>query len=247
MDYDYSRYRLRPLETLLLSGAGLILGIAINLLFFRQIAALILIPPCLFIVIRAGKKSKADKVLQSLHYHFKDAVSSIHTALRAGYSLENAIAEAYREVREMYSETDILVRELYAMCNRLKLKEPVEKLFYDLGERSGIEDIRMFAEVIIIAKRTGGNLDAILQTIWLTLCGKIDTKQEIDAAIAAKKFEQAIMSIMPAAIIAYMQMSFGDMIMVMYQSAFGHLVMGSCLAVYITAFVIGRRIVNVKL
>jgi len=139
-----------------------------------------------------------------------------------------------------------MVEEFHVMCNQLQLKVPVEDLFTDLGNRSKIEDIETFAQVIQIAKRTGGNLDQILQDIWKTLSDKIDTKHDIDAGIAAKKYEQTIMSLMPAGIILYLQLTFPTLLSEMYTSTAGNIVMSFCLAVYGAAYLLGNHIVDIE-
>ena len=40
---------------------------------------------------------------------------------------------------------------------------PLEELFMDLGERSQVEDIENFASVFYTAKRTGGDMNRVIQ------------------------------------------------------------------------------------
>ena len=74
---------------------------------------------------------------------------------------------------------------------------PVEELFSDLGERSGVEDIENFASVFKTAKRTGGDMNRVLEKVARMLGDKIDVKKEIEATLSAKKSEQMIMSLCP--------------------------------------------------
>ena len=83
----------------------------------------------------------------------------------------------------------------------------MEELFLNFGERCRIEDIENFAAVFSTAKRSGGDMDKIIQTSARMLGDKIDVKKEIEATLAAKKAEQMIMSMMPAGIILYLQLS----------------------------------------
>ncbi|MDD3278643.1 MAG: type II secretion system F family protein [Lachnospiraceae bacterium] len=242
----YDIYRFSPRELFLYSIAAVGITLVVNYLFYRSwygcLLAVLMIPMILYLV----KRDKIRKRKETLHYHFKDALSSILTALRAGYSLENAVKEAYRDVGMTYGEQDCITEELRQMCHQMKLQIPIEALFEDLGSRSGINDIETFAGVLQIAKRTGGSMDQILQETWRTLSEKIETRQEIDAAIAAKRYEQMIMSIMPAAIIVYMQLSFPDMLNSMYHNPMGILIMTVCLAVYGGAWLLGRKIVEIE-
>ena len=44
------------------------------------------------------------------------------------------------------------------MRHKMMISVPVEQLFQDLAVRSRIDDIATFASVLVIAKRTGGNV-----------------------------------------------------------------------------------------
>ena len=50
---------------------------------------------------------------------------------------------------------------------------PVEQLFWNLGQRSGVEEIRNFGDIFLIARRSGGNLGKILGNLAEVLGEKI--------------------------------------------------------------------------
>ena len=119
-------------------------------------------------------------------------------------------------------------------------------MFMDLAGRSGVADIRMFANVLAISKRTGGNMEAVMKNTWRIISGKIDTEREIASSIAARKYEQTIMSVIPLAIILYIQVSFPEFMDVLYGNLFGALVMTVCLGIYLAAWAIGQRIMRIE-
>lgn len=80
-----------------------------------------------------------------------------------------------------------MVLELSYMESQMLLSVPVEKLFYELGKKSQVEDIRNFSEIIAQAKRTGGNLRETLEKSARIIEEKIDVKKEIDSLLSAKK------------------------------------------------------------
>lgn len=246
MKQRYDRYVFSAKERAYIALQIIALSLVLNYLFYRSIWGMLLILPAGWIYLKEQQRRKLRSLRQKLYYHFKDVVSALHTAIRTGYSLENALHEAYLDLLHTYGKSDIMVQELRAMCNQIQLKVSVEDLFTDLGSRSRIEDIETFAHVIRIAKRTGGNLDQVLQDIWRTLSEKIDTKQEIDAGIAAKKYEQTIMSLMPAGIILYLQLTFPSLLSEMYTTFVGRIVMSICLVVYGAAYLLGTKIVDIE-
>ena len=72
------------------------------------------------------------------------------------------------------------------MESQKKVSVPVEELFLSLGERSGIEDIENFAAVFSTAKRTGGDMDKVIQTSARMLGDKIDVQKEIEAKMCIR-------------------------------------------------------------
>lgn len=116
----------------------------------------------------------------------------------------------------------------------------------DLGRRSKAEDIESFAVVFQAAKRSGGDLKKILKKTSHMLGDKIEVKKEIEAALAAKKNEQFLMSLMPIGIILYMRLTSPGFLDVLYGNVFGAMVMTVCLGVYGFSYWLGRRIVDIE-
>jgi len=243
---DYNSYYPGKKEKLLwtLESMGIIAGM--DFLFYRSAAAVVLWLPFVPFWFRWKKKQAMEKRRKDLYEHFRDLTAAMQFAVCAGYSLENAVREAYQDLRQSYGEKDILVRELKFMCNQTALSIPVEQLFMDLAGRSGVADIRMFANVLAISKRTGGNMEAVMKNTWRIISGKIDTEREIASSIAARKYEQTIMSVIPLAIILYIQVSFPEFMDVLYGNLFGALVMTICLGIYLAAWAIGQRIMRIE-
>lgn len=192
------------------------------------------------------KKQLLEQKKRTLLYHFREFLTALHTALRAGYSLEHAVAAAEQDMEKLYGSDDVLTRELKDIVTQMEVQVPVEKLFWELGERCGVEDIRMFGEILLLSKRTGGNMGKILQNTWRTLCGKIDTRQEMDTLLAARRYEQTVMSLMPAGIILYLRFSFSGFVERLYGNLPGVCVTSVCLLIYALAFCLGRKMTEIE-
>ena len=131
-----------------LAEIGVYLCFALILyLFFKSIFAFVLLPPGIVIYHRYNKKNLRKKYKETLNSQFKDALLSISAALRAGYSMENALKESAEEMRGMYGEASPIFRELKAMINQLSLGIPLEAVFSDFSKRTGVEDIETFSSV----------------------------------------------------------------------------------------------------
>lgn len=243
-DYDTYTFTIREWMIYIAGGAGT--GVFVVWLCYRSAFAAPLAVAIAAGVVWWRKCVLLERKKEQLHYHFKEFISSFHTALRAGYSVENSVRSARSDLEKLYGTEDALVQELTEIIHQMEFQVPAEQLFLNLGRRSGIEDIRTFAELLVIGKRTGGNLSGILQNTWRTLVEKIDTRQEIQTVIASKKYEQTVMSLMPAGIILYLRFTFSGFIEQLYGNVTGVLIMTVCLIIYAGAFLLGRHIIRIE-
>ncbi len=170
----------------------------------------------------------------------------MYTALRSGYSVENAVTSATEDMKALYGENDIIVREMRLISGGLKFRKPVEELFAELGERSCLEDVKLFAELLSIGKRMGGGMGKILQDTRNIICEKIGTEQEIDEQLASRRYEHKIMSIVPAAVILYLRLTFSGFIEQLYGNAAGIIIMTCALAVYAAAYYLGACMIKIE-
>lgn len=246
MKLDYRVYHFTKREAVRYAGEASALCLLVNLLCYRSwwaLAMFFVVPPLYF---RHKKKYLIERRKKRLNYAFKDALASLSVALKAGYSMENAIAECIRDLRNIYEEHDPILQEFLYLQSQLSVSVPIEQLLSDFGNRCDVEDIRNFAGVYGIAKRSGGNLSRILQDAARTLNDRIEVQKEVEACVAAKKMEQTIMSVVPCGIILYIQAMSPGFLDVLYGSAAGVCVMTACLAGYAAAFWMGRKIVRIE-
>ena len=159
---------------------------------------------------------------------FKEAIMILSSLLNAGYSLENSVKESLVELRLLYEKDNLIIKEFEYICQLIYMNISVERAFDDLAYRSRCEDIRSFAKVLRIAKRSGGELESIIAHTVGVIGDKVRIKEEIITMTAAKRFEQpGFFNIMYTTIIGRVCMSFG-------------------LAVYLLAIYISKRLLNIE-
>lgn len=246
MKMDYENYQFTILEWIRYLAESVILCAVIDALCYQSLITFCFLLPIPFWYIRQKKRQLLRLRRQRLHYQFKDALNAVNAGISAGYSLENAVAEAGRDLVRIYGKSQEMPREFAYMTAQMRMSVPVEKLFYDLGSRSHVEDIRNFSEILAQSKRMGGNMRETLQNCVRIMEDKIDVKKEIDAMLAARRMEQNIMSLMPAGIIVYMHVASPGFLDVLYHNPAGIGIMTLCLILYACAFVWGRRIVEIE-
>lgn len=221
---------------------------ALGRLFYRNVwLSLIFIAVGLPFSLIRQKQTIIRGEKQVLEEQFKDSLLSLAASLRAGYSPENAWAEVHREMLLLHGEKSIIVKEIAGIRHKLEIRQPLEAILEEFGERSGLEDIRDFADVFKLAKRGGGDLVAVISSTAKTISDKFDVQREINTLLAAKKLEQRVMLVMPVAILLYMGVFNRGFLDVLYESAAGKVVMTVCLIAYIAAFILGERIVKIDI
>lgn len=177
---------------------------------------------------------------------FKEMIQSFSAALNTGYSIENAIRESRKELRLLYTQNEPVTRELDIMISQLRLQVPVEQVIEELADRVRLEDVENFAAVFVTAKRSGGDMIAIIRNTSDQIGDKIDVKREIETLLSAKRYEFKVMSIIPFTIIAYMALSFPEFMKCLYGNIVGIGVMTICLMIYVSAYYLGLKIVTIE-
>ena len=242
---DYEHYHFSAGEILKYAGQGAALCLLGDYLFYQSLWILPLMVPVILIYLNWRKKQLIRKRKKDLNYQFKDALTSLSVAVQAGYSAESAVSACVRDLERLYERGTDILEEFRYIESQQHISVPLEELFLDFGDRCQVEDIENFAAVFYTAKRTGGDMNKVIQKTARMLGDKIDVKKEIEATLGAKKSEQMVMSLMPAGIICYLQMTSPGFLSVLYGNPFGFIAMTVCLGIYGTAYWLGRKIVDI--
>lgn len=243
---DYQVYQFTLKEYVFNFGMFALLAAAVSYLFYRSVIAFFLSLPAFYFFLKLRRESCTKKRKRELAAQFLSGMQSVSVALTAGYSVESAFEEALRELCRLYREDAMIVREFRYIVIQMGMNRSLESLLNGLAARSGIEDIRNFADIFSASKRTGGNLIAIIRNTVQCIAQKEETRREIDTCLASKRLEQNIMSLVPCLILVYVQMVSPGFLDGMYHNAAGILIMSVCLGVYVLAWFWGRKIVNIE-
>lgn len=199
---NYAVYYMKPMERLayiLLAAAALF---ALGWVFYQNVILSAILALGGFAYPAVRTKQIIAKRRQQLNLQFKDMLYSLSSAIGSGSSVERAMTSTLEDMERQYIGGDAyIVKELELIVSKLEMNQNIEDLFADLGERSGIDDIRTFANIFEISKRTGGNLIQIIRQTSNVIAEKIETKTEIDTILAEKKMEQKVLTIMPIGLV----------------------------------------------
>lgn len=228
----------------LLESVGVIGVVAF--LFYQSPLAVPFLVPLVIPVSYSCRRRRMRKQHKERTEQFKEMMTAVLTSLRAGYSAENAIRDSYREMEFQYGAGSWICTEILRIIHGMNNRIPVEKLLLEFSERSGLEEVKEFAQVFVIARKKGGNMSQILQRSISLIQSRIDVESEIAVMISQKRMEQTIMDVVPFVIILYIRMTSPGFFDVLYHNAAGVMIMTICLAVYCAALLLSEKIIDIR-
>ena len=189
------------------------------------------------------KKQKSELNLQ-----FKDMLYSLHSSLSAGKSIELAFMGMADDLRILYpgSDTYIVIEAIY-IARKLEMNETIEASLDNFAERSGLEDVKNFAEVFKICKRTGGNIVEAIKRTTTIINDKIEIKQDIDTMVANKNLERKVLNVMPVIILTLLSFTAKDYIEPIYKFTAGRIVMSIAFVLITISYFISKKIMNIEI
>ncbi len=218
----------------------------ITYLFYENIYVYVAAMPFVIVYIKLRKndlKSEKKKILQM---QFKELCISVSSSLAAGVSLSNAIRESFKEMRGMFGETSMICHELKYVIKRIDMNMRIEEAFGRFAQRSGIEEILIFSEILNISVESGGDMIRIIKDTATEIGKKLDVEREIQSILSAKRYEQRIMNVVPLMMILYMKVTSADTMAVMYNTCLGRIIMTLCLIVYAAAYLTGKYLIRIE-
>lgn len=228
---DYSRYHMSGKEMAgSLAAAAFFLGM-VGYVFYRSGFAAMLLAALAVFYPRLRRKALIRKRQEELSQQFKQALYSLSSSLSAGKSVENAFADATRDLQLLYGDknTDILL-EFERIHLKIRNGETVESALFEFSGRTGLDDVRQFADVFAICKRSGGNLVEVMRKTAQVLGEKLDIQQEISVMVAQKRFESKVLGLAPIVVVGLLAYSSPDYMAPLYDGAAGRLIMTGSLA-----------------
>lgn len=243
---DYNKYTLNYKELAEHIAVCVLFIAMISWLFYDSIVAFAPVIPFTIVTLKGKKERLCKKRKQRLETEFKDAILSVSSNIQAGYSVENAFGEVYQEMAMLYGRDSVMTVELKLMFRRLGNNEQLEEILTDFAKRSGIKDIRDFADIFQIAKRSGGDLRNIIANTAVIIGDKQEVRREIETVISDKRFEQMIMRYIPFFIMFYISLTSNGYFESLYHNILGWIVMTAGLVVYVIACRLSDKILDIE-
>lgn len=232
---EYETYTLSRREWVLYGAEGILLAAALDYVFYRSFLLILLIFPAGILFPLALKKKLKQRRMEKLRGEFKDAILAVASGLNAGYSVENAFAVSLKEMEEIHGSDSMIAKEIRLILRKVRMNLTFEDALGDFAARSGLDDVKNFADVFLAARKSGGELMRIITRTAEIIGEKIRIQEEILTATASKRMEQRIMSGIPVLIVIYIELTSPGFFGILYTTLIGRMLMTVCLAVYLAS------------
>ena len=213
---------------------GIIIVLIAAYIFYENVFMAVILSPYVYIHYRQRIKERIVHDKKNFKKKFKDGIIAVSFALNVGYSIENAFGQAVDELTLMYGDDSDIVVKFKLIVIRLGQNENLEDILDD------------FAEIFRYAKRSGGDLMAVIKNTAQIIQQKEEVMSEVDTIISGKKMEQRVMSLIPAVIVIYLKVTAKEFIQPLYGNIAGIIIMTVCLGVYVISDMWAKRIVNIE-
>ena len=140
----------------------------------------------------------------------------------------------------------VTVIELNKVNARVKAGVRIEDALFDLAKRTGVAEIYDFALVFSVASANGADCAAVISSCTRIMEAKRDAERESRILIRSKQYEQRVMCFILPGILAYLRVSSGSFISVLYHNPLGIMIMSICLAVYVFAIYLAEKIGDIR-
>jgi tight adherence protein B len=245
---DYNMYGMPFLHKILYFLQAAVLIYALGYLFYRSHLFSALVSVLALMYPRIKTYRIIGKRKNELSQQFKDMLYCLSSSLSAGKPIEAAFKDTLRDLRIIYPDPKTpIINEVEIIVRKMEMNETVEEAISDFAERSHNDDIRNFAHVFRICKRTGGNISEIMKNTSNIISDRIEISSELDIMLAQKKFEQKILGIIPAFMVLVISLFAKDYIEPVFTTLTGRLVMTISVFLWAAAWLISSKITDIRL
>ena len=245
---DLRIYRFSRSENTLFVIGIILTGLLVSYLMYRNLLFAFVIIPLTPRLRSMAQTLLADRRRQRYMDEFKDFLFMASTAIGAGRSMKDAIAESIPSLRSIHGNDSILAGELDKAYERMEVGgENDVTVLMDLALSSGIEDVYDFVTIYSICKSTGASLIIALSKAASVIIDKMTIEREVQELVKRKQNEGMIIFLMPVAVILFLNIFAPDYISPLYETAAGRIIMTTVVAGAVGIYSMIQKIVRIEI
>lgn len=186
-----------------------------------------------------------EKQKNQLKIQFRDMLDSLATSFTSGDNANSSFNNAYEDMKTQYSEDSFIVKELQEIVVGIRNNISIEESLNDFANRSGLEDIKNFANVFSVVYKKGGDIRSVVRNCYNLIGDKIEIENEIKTKITSNKTQQKVMSVAPILIVGFLKLS-SSAFAENFATVKGVIVITIAIGIFIGAYKYGEKITDIK-
>ena len=212
-----------------------------NLNLTRILVAGLLAGVAAFPVPRVYLRFLRKNRLRKFNEQLEDALLSMSSSLKAGFSINQALEVIAQENRHPISfEFNLLIQEL-------RLGVTLDEALDKMSRRLECPDFELVAVSILTARQTGGELTATLERLAGVIRERVRITNRIRALTAQGRMQAVIIALMPFALFFAMMNIVPDMMNAFFSTVPGILSLLGVIVLDVSGFIMIRRITNIDI
>lgn len=184
--------------------------------------------------------STKKKRMAKLNKQLPEALNIISNGLRAGFSFNQAMDVAAREM-----DSPIKV-EFQKVLRDNSIGKTMDRALTDFAGRVDDEDVDMFITALLIQRQVGGNLADVLDTISETVRERVRIRGEVQTMTAQGRMSALIISILPFGIAGFIFVSNPEYIMELFTNPIGIAMVALAVLMQVIGILIIRKMVDIE-
>ena len=193
---------------------------------------------------RRGKTAYARwlnaRYVRKFEMQLTDALGTMSNALRAGFS----ISQAFESVAE--SDMHPISDEFALLLQQMRVGMSFDDALASLDRRIGSDDLTLVVTAIDIARKTGGNLTEIFDSISDTIRARMRIENKVRTLTAQGRLQGLIVSLMPFFLCVVMTMMKPGMMIPFLASFNGIACLSIASGMVLLGWLVIRKIVTIK-
>lgn len=192
--------------------------------------------------IRNNLKNKRDKKLRK---QFMNLLEDLSVSLAAGNTLNDSFVNAKTDMKNQYSDKDMIILELSEIIAGMENGHTLEEMMTAFGQRAENEDIENFANVVSNCYRMGGNFKDVIRKTRDIISDKIAIEEEIETKLASNKLQHNAMCLMPIALVGMLKLSSASFAANL-SSFLGVIITTIAIGIFVASYFWGQKIINIE-
>ncbi|EHR35469.1 type II secretion system F family protein [Helcococcus kunzii] len=213
-----------------------------SITFFHNFIISILIS--IILSVRAHKLFETileKKDIKQKRIMFREFLDIFHTNIISGQNFYNSLILTSREIKYIFQENIYIIKYLDEMIYDIENGKKIETSLIEFKKKSNLEEISIFVDSIIISIKSGIDISKVVENSKNMLTNNISLELEMTTIVENSKRDFIIMCLLP--LIVLLTISFTS---TMNLTLIDYIIRGIVFVMFIIAFYIGNKIVNLE-